>query len=220
MGGAILQPGGLISDPALIQVKDTTANPAPLGLFGFGMTTVLLNLHNAGFFGLNSMILAMGICYGGAAQILAGIFEWKKNNLFGATAFISYGFFWLSLVAIILLPKVDASFKSDETAMAAYLGMWGLFTLGLFIASLRLSVAVQVIFATLTLLFFLLAIGDYSNAGPAFRHFTGYEGIFCGFSAFYAGLAQVLNETFGRTVLPLGVPRQTVVAPELAVAVG
>lgn len=179
------------------------------------MTTVLLNLHNAGFFGLNSMILAMGICYGGAAQILAGIFEWKKNNLFGATAFISYGFFWLSLVAIILLPKVDASFKSDETAMAAYLAMWGLFTLGLFVASLRLNVAVQVIFATLTLLFFLLAIGDYSNAGPAFRHFTGFEGILCGFSACYTGLAQVLNETYGRTVLPLGIPRQRVTTPNL-----
>ena len=178
------------------------------------MTTVLLNLHNAGFFGLNSTILAMGICYGGAAQILAGIFEWKKNNLFGATAFISYGFFWLSLVAIILLPKLDASFKPDETAMAAYLAMWGLFTLGLFVASLRLSVAVQVVFATLTLLFFLLAIGDYSNARPAFRHFTGFEGILCGFSAFYTGLAQVLNETYGRTLLPLGMPRQAVPIPE------
>jgi hypothetical protein len=207
-------------DSDLIQIKDTTANPAPLGLFGFGMTTVLLNLHNAGFFGMNSMILAMGICYGGAAQILAGIFEWKKNNLFGATAFISYGFFWLSLVAIILLPKLDASFKSDETAMAAYLAMWGLFTLGLFVASLRLSLAVQVIFATLTLLFFLLAIGDYSNAGPAFRHFTGFEGIFCGFSACYTGLAHVLNESYGRTVLPLGLPRQRIPAAEMPVAVG
>lgn len=207
-------------DSDLIQIKDTTANPAPLGLFGFGMTTVLLNLHNAGFFGMNGMILAMGICYGGAAQILAGIFEWKKNNLFGATAFISYGFFWLSLVALVLMPKLDASFKSDETAMAAYLAMWGLFTLGLFVASLRLSLAVQVIFATLTLLFFLLAIGDYSNAGPAFRHFTGFEGIFCGLSAFYTGLAHVLNESFGRTVLPLGVPRLNVPAAEVPVAVG
>src|SRR5271156_463102 len=92
-----------------IQIKDNTANPAPLGLFGFGMTTVLLNLHNSGFFPMNSMILAMGICYGGCAQVIAGIVEFKKNNTFGATAFTSYGFFWLSLVCIILLPKLDAT---------------------------------------------------------------------------------------------------------------
>jgi succinate-acetate transporter protein len=82
------------------QIKDTTANPAPLGLLAFGMTTVLLNFHNAGFYELNSMILAMGICYGGAAQIIAGIMEWKKGNTFATTAFISYGFFWLSFVTL------------------------------------------------------------------------------------------------------------------------
>jgi len=81
------------------QLKDTTANPAPLGLLGFGMTTVLLNLHNAGFYELNSMILAMGMCYGGAAQIVAGIMEWRKGNTFATTAFLSYGLFWFSLVA-------------------------------------------------------------------------------------------------------------------------
>src|SRR5512136_1045775 len=90
---------------AVTRIKDTTANPAPLGLLGFGMTTVLLNLHNAGFYGLGSMILAMGIFYGGIAQIIAGIMEWKKNNTFGATAFTSYGLFWLTLVFINWLPK-------------------------------------------------------------------------------------------------------------------
>src|SRR5947199_4086425 len=113
------------------QIKDTTGNPAPLGLLGFGMTTVLLNLHNAGFYELNSMILAMGICYGGTAQVIAGIMEWKKNNTFAATAFISYGFFWLSLVALILLPKIPGVIPANETAMAAYLGIWGLFTAGM-----------------------------------------------------------------------------------------
>src|SRR3954467_12081576 len=100
----------------ITQLKDTTANPAPLGLLGFGMTTVLLNLHNAGFYELNSMILAMGICYGGAAQIIAGIMEWKKNNTFAATAFISYGFFWLSLVGLIVLPKLGWAPASSDTA--------------------------------------------------------------------------------------------------------
>src|SRR3954463_4659864 len=110
------------------QIKDMTANPAPLGLLGFGMTTVLLNLHNAGFYEINSMVLAMGIFYGGLAQIIAGIMEWRKGNTFATTAFTSYGFFWLSLVALLLLPATGASKAPDATAMAAYLGMWGLFT--------------------------------------------------------------------------------------------
>jgi hypothetical protein len=83
----------------ITEIKDTTANPAPLGLMGFGMTTVLLNLHNAGLFTLGTMILAMGICYSGLAQVFAGIMEWKKGNTFGTVAFSSYGLFWLSLVA-------------------------------------------------------------------------------------------------------------------------
>src|SRR6201998_3916699 len=187
-----------------IQIKDTTANPTPLGLLGFGMTTVLLNLHNAGFYELNSMVLAMGICYGGLAQIIAGIMEWRKNNTFAATAFISYGLFWLSLVTMIVLTKIGWAAPSNDTAIAAYLAMWGLFTAVMFIGTLRLHVAGQVVFGSLTILFFLLAIGDYINANPGFRQFTGYEGIFCGFSAIYAGLAQVLNEVYGKVVLPLG----------------
>ena len=189
---------------SVTQIKDTTANPAPLGLLGFGMTTVLLNLHNAGFYDLNAMILAMGICYGGIAQIIAGIMEWRKNNTFAATAFISYGLFWESLVAMILLTKLGWATATDPKAMAAYLAMWGLFTLFMFIGTLRLHVAGQVIFGSLTLLFFLLAYGYFANASAGFKHFTGWEGIFCGFSAIYAALAQVLNEVYGRVILPLG----------------
>jgi len=191
-------------DQSITQIKDTTGNPAPLGLLGFGMTTVLLNLHNAGFYELNSMILAMGICYGGLAQIIAGIMEWRKNNTFAATAFISYGFFWLSLVTTIILTKIGWAAASNDTAMAAYLAMWGLFTAVMFIATLRLNIAGQIVFGSLAILFFLLAFGDFTHANPGFKHFTGYEGVFCGFSAIYAALAQVLNETFGKIVLPLG----------------
>jgi succinate-acetate transporter protein len=189
---------------SVTQIKDTTGNPAPLGLLGFGITTVLLNLHNAGFYELNSMILAMGICYGGAAQIIAGIMEWKKGNTFATTAFTSYGLFWLSLVALVVLPKIGWGTATNDTAMAAYLAMWGLFTAIMFIGTLRLNRALQVVFATLTILFFMLAIGDFTSASEGFKHATGYEGIFCGFSAIYAGLAQVLNELYGRTILPLG----------------
>jgi succinate-acetate transporter protein len=189
---------------SITQIKDTTGNPAPLGLLGFGMTTVLLNLHNAGYYELNSMILAMGICYGGIAQIIAGIMEWKKNNTFAATAFISYGFFWLSLVTLLVLPKLGWSAPSSETAMAAYLAIWGLFTGVMFLGTLRLNRALQVVFGTLTILFFMLAIGDFTGASAGFKHATGYEGIVCGFSAIYTGLAQVLNELSGKVVLPLG----------------
>jgi succinate-acetate transporter protein len=188
-----------------IQVKnlDITANPAPLGLLGFGMTTVLLNLHNAGFFALGSMILAMGIFYGGLAQIIAGIQEWKKNNTFGATAFTSYGIFWLTLVGLLILPKLGLADASDKTAMAAYLAMWGLFTAVMFIGTLKASKALQLVFGSLTILFFLLALGDITGNGTI-TVIAGYEGIICGFSAIYAGLAQVLNEMYKKTVAPLG----------------
>src|SRR5438105_1264429 len=189
---------------SIIQIKDTTGNPAPLGLLGFGMTTVLLNLHNAGFYELNGMILAMGICYGGAAQIIAGVMEWRKGNTFATTAFISYGLFWLSLVTLIILAKLGWGAPSNDTAMAAYLAMWGVFTAVMFVGTLRLNRALQIVFATLTILFFLLAIGDFTAGSAGFKHLTGYEGILCGFSAIYSGLAQVLNELFGKIVLPLG----------------
>src|SRR5688572_10205093 len=104
---------------AAIIIRDTSANPAPLGLFGFGMTTVLLNLHNAGFYEMDSMILAMGIFYGGISQIVAGIMESKKNNSFGFTAFVSYGFFWLTLVGLIVMPKLGWIAPASNTGMIA-----------------------------------------------------------------------------------------------------
>jgi succinate-acetate transporter protein len=186
-----------------VTVKHGIANPAPLGLCAFGMTTVLLNLHNAGYYELNSMILATGIFYGGLAQVIAGIIESKKNNTFGLTAFTSYGFFWLSLVGLIVLPKLGWGAAPSESAMAAYLTMWGIFTLCLFFGTLRLTKALQVVFSSLTVLFFLLA-ADHATGNKTIGLIAGYEGIFCGGSAIYAGVATVLNEVYGKTVLPLG----------------
>ena len=185
-------------------IKDTTANPAPLGLLAFGMTTVLLNLHNAGFFELNSMILGMGIFYGGLAQVIAGAMEWKKNNTFGTTAFISYGMFWLTFAALVVLPKLIPGVPAASgAAVVAFLVIWGLFTAVMFVGTLRLNRALQVVFGTLTVLFFLLAAGDYLGSA-GLKLFAGYEGIVCGLSAMYTGLALILNEVYGRTVLPLG----------------
>ena len=185
------------------KLVDTTANPAPLGLLGFGMTTVLLNLHNAGIIGLSSMILAMGIFYGGMAQIFAGWMEWKKGNTFGTLAFTSYGLFWLTLVYLIVMPKWGGVNPADEGGMVAYLFMWGLFTFVLWIATLKHNKALQVVFFTLFILFWLLALGDFTGSA-GIKTFAGWEGLLCGLSAIYAGLAQVLNETYGKTVLPLG----------------
>ena len=185
-----------------VQLKDTTANPAPLGLLAFGMTTVLLNLHNSGLFALGTMILAMGIFYGGLAQVIAGIMEWEKNNTFGTTAFLSFGCFWFTLVALLVMPTMGWGTAPETSALVAYLAIWGVFTAVMFIATLRLNRALQFIFASLAVLFFLLAIGD-ATGSAVIKQIAGYEGIICGLSAIYTGLAQVLNEVYGKTIAPV-----------------
>ena len=192
-----------ILEKTVTNIKEVTANPAPLGLMGFGMTTILLNIHNAGFFPLDAMILGMGIFYGGLAQVIAGIMEFKKNNTFGTTAFTSYGFFWLSLVALNMIPLMGYGETASSLSMAAYLFMWGLFTLFMFIGTLRINKALQVVFGTLTILFFLLAIGNFTGSSLILT-IAGYEGILCGFTAIYAAMAQVLNEVYGKVILPIG----------------
>ena len=144
----------------------------------------------------------MGIFYGGIAQIVAGIMEWQKGNTFGTTAFLSFGLFWFTLVGLIVFPNLGWSNAPETNAMASYLIMWGIFTGIMFIATLKLNRALQFIFGSLTVLFFLLAIGDLSGSSEVTR-FAGIEGIICGFSAVYTGLAQVLNEVYGHTIAPL-----------------
>jgi hypothetical protein len=192
-----------------ISIKDMTANPAPLGLLGFGITTVLLNIHNAGFFPINSMILAMGFAYGGIAQLLACVMEYKKGNTFATVAFGSYGLFWWSLVILLILPQINifntsgtsALKAADPTSLAAYLFMWGVFTLVMFIATLKLKRGLQVVFISLAILFFLLTAGELTGSQLIIT-IAGYEGIFTGASAMYVGLAEVINETYERDVLP------------------
>jgi uncharacterized protein len=179
------------------------ANPAPLGLLGFGMTTILLNFANAGAYGLDTTILAMGLFYGGIAQIIAGIMEFRKGNTFGTTAFLSYGLFWESFAFLVMLPELGfGSMAPNGTSLGTYLFFWGFFTLAMFVGTLRLNGALMSVFGTLWILFFLLAAGNFTG-NSTILHVAGYEGILCGLTAFYAAMAQVLNEVYGRTILPI-----------------
>lgn len=179
------------------------ANPGPLGLMGFGMTTVLLNLHNAGFFPLTSVIISMGIFFGGLAQIFAGLLEYKKGNTFGMTAFTAYGCFWLSLVGILLLPRLGLAEPTDAAFLGVWLALWGIFTLFMFFGTLHARRALQFVFASLTLLFILLAIGNLTG-NHSVLVLAGFEGIVCGASAMYLAMAEVINEQLGRQILPTG----------------
>ena len=133
----------------------------PLGLLCFALTTILLSAHNAGFFGLDAMILAMAVFYGGIAQVFAGVFEWRKNNTFATTAFISYGFFWLTLAGIIVFPKLGLADGRAKWRWASYLAVWGLMSFVMFIGTFRLNKALQVTFFLLVIAFALLSIGDF-----------------------------------------------------------
>jgi uncharacterized protein len=181
--------------------KSKIANPSPLGLLGFGMTTCLLNLHNAEFIPLSIVIVAMGLALGGAAQIIAGIMEFKNNNTFGATAFTAYGFFWWSLVLIWTNPFSKIG-TADSISMGYYLGLWAIFTAFMFIATLKHNRAIQVVFGSLTILFLLLSIGNFTDSA-AVHTIAGYVGIFCGLSAIYNSMAQIINQEYGKNIMPL-----------------
>ena len=182
-------------------IKDTTSNPAPLGLLGFGTTTLLLNLHNAGLFGLNDMIMMMGLFYGGFAQVIAGMQENKKGNTFGATAFTSYGTFWWSLVGVWVLNKAGY-LAADHIALASYMFVWGLVTLIFFIGTFNGATIGKIVFGTLTLLFILLGF-HFLFESHLLGKIAGYVGIVCGSSAIYEAAGLILNEKYGRQILPL-----------------
>ena len=180
------------------------ANPGPLGLLGFGMTTVLLNIHNAGLLPLSIMIVAMGIALGGLAQIIAGIRELCQGNTFAGTAFTAYGLFWWSLVLIWVNPFASSDIEpASKVAMGYYLLLWGIFTFFMFIGTLKHNRITQVVFGSLTILFVLLALGDFTG-NHAITTIAGFEGIFCGLSAIYSAVGQILNEEYGKKVFPLG----------------
>ena len=183
-------------------LNDNTANPAPLGLCAFGMTTILLSVHNAGFTALSSPILAMAIFYGGIAQVIVGIMEWKKNNSFGMLTFGSFGFFWISFAAILMLPVLGLAKGPQPVELAVFLVMWGIFALGLFICTLKMHRLLQVTLAAVVLLVVLLVAAQLTGSSLVLNA-GGVVGIIAGALALYMGMGQVINEVYGRRVLPV-----------------
>jgi succinate-acetate transporter protein len=179
------------------------ANPAPLGLAGFAATTMMLSLINANLISPlgAGAVLGLALAYGGTVQLLAGMWEFRTGNTFGAVAFSSYGGFWLSL--FFLIKFFPATFIHDPHGMSAYLWIWGGFTLYMFFASLRTTGAIALVFLLLWITYFLLAIGDMGSTSATVTHWGGYVGIATAAAAYYASFAQVINSTFGRVVLPL-----------------
>jgi len=181
--------------------KPALAEPAALGLAAFGATTVLLNLHNLGLI-TATMTFCYGIFYGGLAQVIAGLVDFKRGNVFGATAFTSYGLFWIGFSLYIILEWLGIT-KAGTGELAAWMAIWGLFTLYMAIGSLKLgSRALSVVLTTLTILFFLLA-GAFASGSTTLLRIAGAEGIFCGFSAIYTSAGIILNSVYGRRILPI-----------------
>jgi succinate-acetate transporter protein len=144
----------------------------------------------------------MGFALGGLAQIIAGIFELKHGNTFGGTAFTAYGLFWWSLIFIWTNPAGQTA-GADSVSLAFYLLLWGVFTLCMFIGTLKHNRATQVVFLSLTILFFGLSLGDFTGI-ETIHHVSGWIGIFCGASAIYNAMGQVINGEFGKPLIPLG----------------
>ncbi len=178
------------------------ANAGPLGLLGFGMTTILLNIHNAGVIEMSVMILAMGICMGGLAQFIAGLMEFKAGNTFGATAFTSYGLFWWSLVFILVNPAWLGGLEADGKSLGFYMLLWCIYTFFMYIGTLKTNHATQIVFLTLAILFLLLALENFTGVG-VIGIIAGIEGIFCGASAVYTAVAGIVDGEFDRPVMPV-----------------
>jgi succinate-acetate transporter protein len=180
------------------------ANPAPLGLAAFALTTFVLSMVNSGLVsaGAEPVVFGLALAYGGLAQLLAGMWEFKTGNTFGATAFSSYGAFWLSFWAYVQFFASGVAEKDAGHAVGLYLIAWGIFTAYMFVASLRTTVAVAVVFLLLTLTFIILGIGD-AGGHTGITKLGGWVGLATALAAWYASFAQVTNSTFGRDVLPL-----------------
>jgi hypothetical protein len=181
----------------------SVADPAPLGLAAFALTTFCLSMVNAGLVSKTTepIVFGLALAYGGIAQILAGMWEFKKGNIFGATAFTSYGAFWISFWAFVQFYAAKVPKADVHTAVGLFLFAWGIFTLYMLIAALRTNTAVAAVFLALTVTFFLLAFGEAAEQENIAK-LGGYVGILTAALAWYASAAGVLKFTYGKDVLP------------------
>jgi len=179
------------------------ANPGALGLGAFALTTFILNIVNAGLISAENlgMVLPVGIFYGGLAQFCAGMWDVKRGDIFGATCFTSFGAFWMAVATMILLENTGVIEAVPREGLAVLFIAWGLFTAFATVASFKVAKGVAAVFVTLTILFFLLAIGEWSTT---VHKIAGYEGIACALIAWYCSAAILINTLYGREVLPLG----------------
>ncbi len=179
------------------------ANPGALGLAGFALTTLVLNVVNTGLIKTEAlgMVLPMGVFYGGLAQFMAGMWDIRRGDVFGGTCFSSFGAFWMGFALMLYLQLTGIMAPVPQGGMVVFLIIWGIFTGYASIASLKVSKGVTAVFVTLTLLFFLLAAGEYSSV---WHKIAGWEGLLCAGIAFYCSAAVLINGTWGREVLPLG----------------
>jgi uncharacterized protein len=193
-------------EPALSERAMTgwkPADPGPLGLAGFAMTTFVLSMFNAGVVNEKGtpVVLGLALAYGGLAQLLAGMWEFRTGNTFGAVAFTSFGAFWLSFWALNVFYAKEIGGNAGH-ALGLYLWAWAIFTAYMTIAAMRTSGAVLLVFVLLTATFVLLAIGK-TGAHETITHWGGYVGIATAAAAWYASFAAVVNSTFGRTIAPV-----------------
>ncbi|MGP8203464.1 acetate uptake transporter [Methanoregula sp.] len=185
-----------------IFLMDQTANPAPLGLCAFGTTTILLSLWNAGVIGITSPIFAMAIFYGGLAQIIAGLMEWKKNNNFGFLTFVSFGFFWMTFAGVLMLPVLGLAKAPGPADLAAFLAVWGIVALGLLICTLNMHRSLQVTVLAVFLLIVILVAAELTGSG-LIKLAGGVMGVIAGGLALYIGIGQVINEVHNRKIFPV-----------------
>lgn len=199
MSASAVAPG-----PAAPPQAPTIADPGPLGLAAFALTTFVLSMFNAGLVGKEGepIVFGLALAYGGFAQIMAGMWEFRTGNTFGATAFTSFGAFWISFWAYVTFFAADVPEASRGTAVGLYLIGWGIFTAYMWIASFRTTMAVNVVFLLLTITFFVLGIGD-AAANESISKLGGYLGLLTAAAAWYASFAGVTNSTFGRVVIPV-----------------
>lgn len=182
----------------------TIADPAPLGLAAFALTTFVLSTFNAGLVDAKGepIVLGLALAYGGVAQLLAGMWEFRKGNTFGATAFSSYGAFWISFCAYVAFFAPEVPEANRGSAVGLYLIAWGIFTTYMWVASLRTTAAVSLVFLLLAITFFVLGIGD-AGGNDTISKLGGWLGLATAVAAWYASFAGVTNFTFGRELLPV-----------------